>query len=223
MKELTQEYSHTNRFSSIAPSYVFKRAVDGVLALPFFILSIPLITLFAIGIKLLSPGPAFFIQERIGYKGKTIRVWKLRTMYTNAQELLEKHLEQSPEAKAEWESYFKLKDDPRIIPLIGSLLRKTSMDELPQFWNVLAGNMSMVGPRPFPEYHLKTFTKEFQQLRQQVKPGLTGLWQVSARSEGDSTIQEQLDRQYIANRSFMFDMKIILKTFYVVLAQKGAC
>ena len=223
MKELTQEYSHTNRFSSIAPPYVFKRAIDGVLALPFFILSIPLITLFAIGIKLLSPGSAFFIQERIGYKGKTIRVWKLRTMYTNAQELLEKHLEQSPEAKAEWESYFKLKDDPRIIPLIGSLLRKTSMDELPQFWNVLAGNMSMVGPRPFPEYHLNTFTKEFQQLRQQVKPGLTGLWQVSARSEGDSTIQEQLDRQYIANRSFMLDMKIILKTFYVVLAQKGAC
>lgn len=177
----------------------------------------------AIGIKLLSPGPAFFTQERIGYKGKRILIWKLRTMHNNAQALLEKHLAESPTSKQEWETCFKLKNDPRIIPIIGHLLRKTSMDELPQFWNVLKGDISMVGPRPFPEYHLDAFSKEFQQLRQQVKPGLTGLWQVSTRSNGDIAKQEQLDRIYIAKRSFLLDMKIILKTFVVVVAQKGAC
>lgn len=207
----------------VAASYHFKRSVDGLLALPFFLISIPLIAAAALSIKLFSPGSAFFIQERIGYKGKVIRIWKLRTMHTNAQALLNEHLATHPEAKQEWEHHFKLKDDPRIIPFIGNFLRKTSMDELPQFWNILKGDMSIVGPRPFPKYHLDAFPQEFRELRQQVKPGLTGLWQISARSNSDINLQEQLDRQYIANRSFTMDMKIILKTFVVVLAQKGAC
>jgi lipopolysaccharide/colanic/teichoic acid biosynthesis glycosyltransferase len=223
MKELTQDYIQATEPSGIAPSYYLKRSIDGLLALPLFLLSIPLIVIAAIAIKLFSHGSVFFVQERIGYQGKVIRIQKLRTMHINAQELLENHLQANPEAQEEWQRHFKLKNDPRIIPFIGNLLRKTSMDELPQFWNVLKGDMSMVGPRPFPKYHLDAFPREFQCLRQQVKPGLTGLWQVSARSDSDIAQQEQLDRQYIAQRSFLLDMKIIFKTFYVVLAQKGAC
>lgn len=208
---------------SVGQAYVSKQIIDKLFALPFCLLSIPIIVPSAILIKIFSPGPALFVHERIGFQGKNIRVWKLRTMHTNAQELLEKHLAETPEAKAEWENHFKLKDDPRIIPVIGSFLRKTSMDELPQLWNVLKGDMSLVGPRPFPKYHLDAFPKEFQHVRQQVMPGLTGLWQVSARSEGDLSVQEKLDRQYIEHRSLWMDAKILLKTIHVVLARKGAC
>ena len=200
-----------------------KRLFDLIVAGSAGIVVLPVIMGSAAAIKLFSPGPAFFVHERIGYQGKPIQIWKLRTMHSNSQELLEQHLEGNPEAKQEWQNYFKLKNDPRIIPVVGHFLRKTSMDELPQLWNVLKGDMSIVGPRPFPKYHLDAFSKEFQYLRKQVVPGLTGLWQVSARSDGDTKAQEALDRQYIAQRSFWLDMKIIIKTAQVVVLQRGAC
>ncbi len=201
---------------------VLKFLFDRLLAVPLLVCAMPIIAIAALAIKYYSPGPVFFAHERVGYRGKKIRVWKLRTMHLNAQELLEVHLSNNPSAQQTWEAYFKLKDDPRIIPVVGNSLRKTSMDELPQLWNVLKGDMSLVGPRPFPKYHLEAFPIGFQQLRQQVMPGLTGLWQISARSEGDIKVQELLDTQYIEKRSFTYDMKMLLKTVYAVLAQKGA-
>lgn len=217
-RNITQELLNFNNSVPIT-----KRVFDFILAAIACIAALPLVGISALLIKIYSPGPVFFAHERVGYRGKRIKVLKLRTMHTNAQELLEQHLVNNPDAKAEWETHFKLRNDPRIIPIVGKFLRKTSLDELPQLWNILKGEMSIVGPRPFPIYHLNAFSPQFCQLRQQVMPGLTGLWQVSSRSDGDLVIQEQLDRQYIEQRSFWLDMKIIAKTFYVVLAQKGAC
>ena len=199
-----------------------KRFLDYALGLPLAIAAAPLIGVFALWIKVVDPGPAFFAQRREGYLGRPITVWKLRTMYPDAEARLERYLAENPEARAEWERYFKLKNDPRILPGIGHFLRKTSLDELPQIWNVLKGEMSLVGPRPFPHYHLEKFSEDFRALRRQVLPGMTGLWQVSARSEGDLAVQEALDTYYIRNWSIWLDLYILARTVYVVLTRRGA-
>jgi len=201
---------------------LIKRTMDYMLGLPLFIVALPILALFAVWIKLVDHGPAFYGQEREGEEGQPFKVWKLRTMYKNADRMLEEHLEHDPEAKAEWERFFKLKHDPRILPGVGKVLRKTSLDELPQLWNVLCGEMSLVGPRPFPYYHLDKFTDGFRALRWSVLPGMTGLWQVSARSEGDLKVQENLDTYYIRNWSIWLDLHILGRTFWVVARGKGA-
>ncbi|WPD20237.1 undecaprenyl-phosphate galactose phosphotransferase WbaP [Thermaerobacter composti] len=201
---------------------IVKYVLDYSLAIPLFLASLPLIAAFALWIKWVSPGPVFFAQEREGIGGRPIRVWKLRTMYPDAEERLERYLDENPGARAEWERYFKLKDDPRILPGVGHFLRRTSLDELPQLWNVLRGEMSLVGPRPFPRYHLEAFPSEFRELRCRVRPGMTGLWQVTARSEGDLRVQEALDTYYIRNWSIWLDLYILAKTVRVILSGKGA-
>ncbi len=143
-------------------------------------------------------------------------------MYPNAEELLDRHLAGSWEAREEWSRFFKLKKDPRILPGVGQVLRKTSLDELPQLWNVLKGDMSLVGPRPFPSYHLDTFDGEFRRLRRRVLPGMTGLWQVSERSEGDVTVQRALDTYYIRNWSIWQDIYLLVVTLRAVLLSRGA-
>ncbi len=163
-----------------------------------------------------------YIQEREGEAGRKIRVWKLRTMYPDADLMLARHLDASSEARQEWVRFFKLKQDPRILPGIGRLLRRTSLDELPQLWNVLKGEMSLVGPRPLPDYHLESFAPEFRVLRSKVPPGLTGMWQVSARSNGDIQVQEALDTYYIRNWSPWLDLHILARTVGAVLFPKGA-
>ncbi len=201
---------------------IIKRVLDYVLGIPLFIVSLPLFALFAAWIRCVSPGPAFYAQDRVGLGGKTIRVWKLRTMYLDADERLAAHLERSPAARREWDEYFKLKDDPRILPGIGYLLRKTSLDELPQLWNVLQGNMSLVGPRPFPRYHLARFRRDFSVLRRGVLPGITGLWQVTSRSNGNLEAQESCDTYYIRNWSVWMDLHLLARTVSAVLSQNGA-
>jgi len=203
-------------------NWAIKRVLDYILVVPLFLFSLPIIGVLALWIKKVSPGPAFYTQEREGIDGRVIRVWKLRTMYPNAEQVLERHLDQSAEAREEWSRFFKLKRDPRILPGVGHFMRKTSLDELPQLWNVLKGEMSLVGPRPFPAYHLECFDTEFRRLRQRVLPGLTGLWQVSERSNGDLTVQRSLDTYYIRNWSIWQDIYLLVATLRAVLLSRGA-
>ena len=134
-----------------------KRGLDLVVVLLAAAMFLPLIGLAAIAIKLVDRGPVFYAQERRGLGGRTIRVWKLRTMYCDAAARLERHLAENLAARAEWNRFFKLRRDPRVLPWIGGLLRRSSIDELPQVWNLLVGEMTLVGPRPLPDYHLAAF------------------------------------------------------------------
>ncbi len=201
----------------------FKRFLDLTLGTAVFLCSVPVLALCAVGIKLVDPGPAFFRHERVGQGGGTFAMLKLRTMYVDAEERLVRHLEQNAEARAEWTRFMKLRDDPRVLPGIGRLLRKLSLDELPQVWHVLSGRMSLVGPRPFPPYHVSRYDADFQDLRVVVRPGLTGLWQVVARNNGDVSIQQALDTYYIRNWSPWLDLYILLRTFRAVISSRGAC
>jgi Undecaprenyl-phosphate galactose phosphotransferase WbaP len=200
-----------------------KRGLDLLLAAGAGVVALPVIAVAVIWIKRVSPGPAFYTQERGGEGARTIRVRKLRTMHCNAGALLTRHLGEHPEARQEWDRYFKLKEDPRLLAGVGRLLRSTSLDELPQLWNVIRGEMSLVGPRPFPDYHLEQFDLEFRALRARVLPGLTGLWQVSARSDGDLQVQQALDTYYIRNWSLWLDVHILALTVRAVLLRQGAC
>jgi lipopolysaccharide/colanic/teichoic acid biosynthesis glycosyltransferase len=143
-------------------------------------------------------------------------------MYCDAQGRLEEYLRSNPRARSEWERYFKLSNDPRILPLVGNLIRRMSLDELPQLWSVIVGDMSLVGPRPFPQYHMDSFDADFRHVRTMVPPGLTGLWQVSSRSNGDLSVQQTLDTFYIRNWSIWLDLYIIFQTVLAVVSAKGA-
>ena len=202
--------------------WYLKRMMDYVIGAPLFMLSIPVLTLLAFWTMLVSPGNPFYCQVREGRKGRRFKVWKMRTMFPHAEKLLHEYLEKNVSARREWDQFFKLKDDPRILPVVGTLLRKTSLDELPQLWNVLRGEMSLVGPRPFPHYHLEQFDESFRVIRRSVMPGMTGLWQVDARSDGNLAVQETLDSYYIRNWSFWLDLSLLARTISVVLSGKGA-
>jgi Undecaprenyl-phosphate galactose phosphotransferase WbaP len=199
-----------------------KRAVDVVFGALFALIALPLVAAAAAWIRLTDRGGAFYEQEREGEGGRLIRIRKLRTMYGQADRLLREHLSRDPDAREEWRRHFKLRHDPRILPRVGAFLRRTSLDELPQLWSVLKGEMSLVGPRPFPFYHLEQFGADFRRLRAKVRPGLTGLWQVSARSDGDLAVQQKLDSYYIRNWSLWLDLYILARTVKAVLARDGA-
>lgn len=201
---------------------VAKACLDMVLLVPALLVGLPVIAVCALAVMLASPGNPFYAQEREGQGGRTIRVWKLRTMRPSADAVLESYLAANPAAREEWERCYKLTHDPRIIPVVGHLLRKASLDELPQVFNVLRGEMSFVGPRPFPRYHLEVFGDDFRQLRAMVRPGITGLWQVTARSDGDIETQERLDTYYIRNWSIWTDIYVLARTPLAVLGAKGA-
>ncbi len=210
------------RNNLLRPSNILlKRALDLVLAIPLGLAALPVVLVAVAAVKLASPGPAFFGQKREGLDGKRIRVWKIRTMYADAEARLEEHL-RDPATRAEWSRYMKLRHDPRIVPVVGPFLRRFSIDELPQLWNVVVGEMSLVGPRPFPDYHLVRFSQDFRTLRRRAPSGITGLWQVTRRSEGDLRFQEDGDTYYIRNWSPWLDLWILLRTLRVVLGGRGS-
>jgi Undecaprenyl-phosphate galactose phosphotransferase WbaP len=199
---------------------IAKRAIDIVLVLSAGILLLPLFILIAIVIKLESEGPVFFGHARIGRFGKKFTAWKFRSMVKNADECLTQYLNQHPEMRASWERDQKLKNDPRLTR-IGRLLRKSSLDELPQLINVLKGEMSLVGPRPIIESEIKRYGAHFR-LYTKVLPGLTGLWQVSGRNNLTYTRRVELDSYYVLNWSVWLDIYILAVTIKVVLNGDGA-
>jgi Undecaprenyl-phosphate galactose phosphotransferase WbaP len=171
-------------------------------------------------IKLDSEGPVFYRQARIGRFGRKFYIYKFRTMVQNADQILQTYLQNSPELKAEWLATHKLKNDPRVTR-VGLVLRKLSLDELPQLWNIWIGEMSIVGPRPIVDEEVEKYGKCFQ-LYMHVRPGLTGLWQVSGRNDTTYERRVELDEYYILHRSLRLDIQIIWKTIAVVLYRKGA-
>ena len=201
---------------------VIKRAIDLLLAVSCLAIAAPIILVAGLVIKAASPGPAFFRQEREGLHGRKFSVLKLRTMQPDSDRSLGEVLTRDPELLREWQRSIKLSRDPRVIPLIGPWLRRFSFDELPQLWNVITGDMSLVGPRPFPDYHLRLLSPEFKRLRSKVRPGLTGMWQVSVRSGGSVAEQERYDNYYIRNWSVWLDAYILARTVTAVFTGKGA-
>ncbi|MDD2966217.1 MAG: undecaprenyl-phosphate galactose phosphotransferase WbaP [Desulfovibrionaceae bacterium] len=197
-----------------------KRTIDLTLTLSGMVIIVPLGLLLSLAIILSSPGSPIYTQKRIGRGGKVFTVYKFRTMVPNADTILQQYLAKNPSLQAEWERDHKLKKDPRIFR-VGALLRKTSLDEFPQLWNVLCGDMSLVGPRPIVEAEIEKYGHVFNDYCR-VRPGITGLWQISGRN--NTTYQErvQLDRYYVNNWSVWLDIWILAKTFPVVVMRDGA-
>ena len=206
----------------IRRKHVIKRLLDYILGVPLFLISLPIVIGAVLCIKIASPGPVFFNQQRDGLHGRKFHMWKLRTMHPNAEARMEELFRQNPAMRQQWQSHAKIENDPRILPVIGTWLRKTSIDELPQLWNVLRGEMSLIGPRPFVDYHLTLFSDDFRQFRSKVRPGITGLWQVLMRNDGDIRAQEMMDTYYVRNWSLWLDLYILLRTIPAVVVRKGA-
>ncbi|MDR7605590.1 MAG: undecaprenyl-phosphate galactose phosphotransferase WbaP [Armatimonadota bacterium] len=199
---------------------LLKRTLDLAATVVLGLLSLPLIALVAAAVRLDSPGPVFFAQTRIGKGGRKFRAWKFRTMVRDADQLLERFLQDHPALRAEWERDQKLRDDPRVTR-VGRLLRRTSLDELPQLWNVLRGEMSLVGPRPIVDEEVGRYGPRFT-LYAQVLPGITGLWQVSGRNDTTYEQRVELDSYYVRNWSPWLDLYILARTVWVVLTGRGA-
>ena len=199
-----------------------KRSLDVALGTMLLVMTLPVMLIAMLAVKLFSPGPALFWQIREGRGGRLIHVPKIRTMVPGADRRMEELFLTDPALRGEWESGFKLHRDPRIIPRIGRLLRRSSIDELPQLWNVLSGDMSLVGPRPFPDYHLDALTPQARRLRNQVRPGITGLWQVTSRGAAGVEAQQSHDIYYIRNWSLWLDLYILARTVAAVLSGRGA-
>ena len=209
------EYKYENERKS--DFYKFcKRGIDVIVAGVGLILLSPIITIVACAIKLTSKGPIFFLQKRVGKNGELFNMYKFRSMVVNAEELKEK-LKHKNEMSG---PMFKMKDDPRVTK-VGKFIRKTSLDELPQLWNVLKGDMSLVGPRPSLPKEVEQFDSwMFKRLT--VRPGLTCYWQVSGRNNIDFEDWMKLDVKYVEERNFWIDIKLIFKTVGVLFGDKNA-
>jgi Undecaprenyl-phosphate galactose phosphotransferase WbaP len=202
-------------------SRLLKRSFDVVGATLAGLLLLPLALLAALAVRFDSGGPAFFVQHRLGRDGRRFRCYKLRTMYLDAARRLETYLHGSPAAKVEWERYAKLKsEDPRVTP-VGRFLRRVSADEWPQLFNVLRGEMSLVGPRPYLPRE-RPQMGAFAQTILKAQPGMTGLWQVSGRNELSFDHRLHLDEYYVRNWSLWMDIVLLAKTVDSVIRGHGA-
>ncbi|MDO7786862.1 undecaprenyl-phosphate galactose phosphotransferase WbaP [Desulforamulus aquiferis] len=217
--EKTLMLSMQNNLASVC-NVILKRTFDIVVACSMLTVVLPVMIGIVIAIIIDSKGPAIFAHKRVGKDGKSFKCFKFRTMVTNSQDVLEKLLASNPEIREEWEREFKLKNDPRITR-VGNFLRKTSLDELPQIFNVLLGQMSLVGPRPIVQKEVEKYGEYFKDFKM-VLPGITGLWQVSGRNDVDYDERVQLDVWYVRNWSLWMDITILIRTVGVVLGKKGA-
>ena len=194
-------------------NYIFAVAL-----LPFVL---PIIAILAYKIKKDSEGPVFFVHNRIGKNGHIVPIVKFRSMYSDAKERLQKLLEEDAAKREEWERDFKIKNDPRVTKM-GAFLRQTSLDELPQIFNVLKGEMNLIGPRPVLQEEIDMYYKDDAEYYFMVKPGITGLWQVSGRSDTSYDFRVATDKWYVSNWSLWLDIVILLKTVKVVILKEGA-
>jgi Undecaprenyl-phosphate galactose phosphotransferase WbaP len=218
--EITARRTLDMILEGMKPQRKGKRLIEMTLIVLSAPILIPLFAAIMLLIKMNSPGPMFYKHRRIGLDGKEIGIWKFRTMVHDAEIALQERLQKNPALQQEWEENFKLKDDPRIT-LIGRFLRRTSLDELPQIWNVLKGEMSLVGPRPIVEEEIPLYGENFE-IYKQVLPGITGLWQVSGRNDLPYPERVRLDVYYIQNWSLWLDMQILAHTIPVALLARGA-
>jgi Undecaprenyl-phosphate galactose phosphotransferase WbaP len=208
-----------NRLLSSSPR-LMKRCIDLIITTISGICLLPLMGVLALLVKCSSPGPAFFGSVRVGVKGQRFKAWKFRTMVRNGNEVLEAYLKENEHLRDEWEREHKLKDDPRVTR-IGALLRKTSLDELPQLWNVFVGEMSLVGPRPILENEIEKYGRCYS-IYKSVRPGISGLWQVSGRSDTDYEQRLHYVEYYIRNWSPWLDIHILARTLAIVVTGRGA-
>ncbi len=197
-----------------------KRTLDLTLVLASLPFTLPILTLVALAVKLDSPGPLLFSQNQMGRSGRTIRPLKFRSMQVGAEAILQKILAEDGPLAREYRAFHKMKQDPRVTR-VGRILRKTSLDELPQLWNVLIGEMSLVGPRPYipRERHAMLGREE---LILTLKPGITGFWQVYGRNATTFRKRVQMDAYYVKRWSLGMDVVLLLRTFWVVVASKDA-
>lgn len=210
--------TNSDKYFKKKPVYdFFKRAFDIVCSLFAIIFLSWLFLILIVLIKLTSKGPAIFVHKRVGKGGKEIGIYKFRSMVVNAEDMIKDF---TPEQKAEFEKNFKLENDPRITK-IGKFIRKTSLDELPQLFNILKGDISMVGPRPITEAET-AFYGNYRNLLLSVKPGLTGFWAANGRSKTTYSRRKAMEIYYVKNRSFLLDLKIIFKTVLSVFKSEGA-
>ncbi len=200
------------------PLYEFvKRFFDIFLSLLAIIILSPIMIILSIIIKCTSEGPVIFSHKRVGKYGKQIKIYKFRSMVSNAEELIKQF---TPEQKAEYEKNFKLEHDPRVTK-IGKIMRKTSLDELPQLFNILKGDLSIVGPRPIMEVETEIYGK-YRDMLLSVTPGLTGFWAANGRSDTTYSRRRAMEIFYVKNRSLLFDIKIIFQTVISVFKGEGA-
>ena len=199
---------------------LLKRVLDLILVISISTLSLPGFIAICVCARLSSSGPIFYGQKRIGRHDKEFTAWKFRTMRPSADKILEEHLSNNPQLREEWRRDHKLKRDPRVTSL-GKFLRKFSLDELPQLWNVLCGQMSLVGPRPIVREEIGKYGRRFA-LYRQVRPGITGLWQISGRNNTTYEERTRLDEYYVRNWSVLLDLYVLFLTGKTVLGAEGA-
>lgn len=218
VKNINKSASSSGHTTEQKPVYDFlKRIFDIICSSVALIILSPVFLILAAAIKTTDKGPVFFAHRRVGKDGKPLNIYKFRSMVTNAEDLIKQF---TPEQKAEYERNFKLENDPRVTK-VGKFMRRTSLDELPQLFNILKGDLSIVGPRPVMEVETEIYGN-YRDMLLSVKPGLTGFWAANGRSCTTYTRRRAMEIYYIKNRSVCFDLKIILKTITSVFKGEGA-